>query len=156
MKHCTCIIFIRTTSSLAGSVPTNLACVTASAMFSMASAAASWLASVNKQDTHETHSYFLTEDSNYQTMTFSLISVIAKHFEKCCGNTCLYNGNVMFAYHAALLDWIRFPQMDKTMYTGQDCIERNLLSSIHRYLPVAYPGWFYVFYYVTFMGPFYE
>lgn len=34
-----------TTSSLAGSVPTNLACVTASAMFSMASAAASWLAS---------------------------------------------------------------------------------------------------------------
>lgn len=47
----TCRIFIRTTSSLAGSVPTNLACVTASAMFSMASAAASWLASANRQQT---------------------------------------------------------------------------------------------------------
>lgn len=49
----TCRIFIRTTSSLAGSVPTNLACVTASAMFSMASAAASWLASANRQQTQK-------------------------------------------------------------------------------------------------------
>lgn len=48
-KNCTCNIFIRTTSSLAGSVPTNLACVTASAMFSMASAAASWLESVQRK-----------------------------------------------------------------------------------------------------------
>lgn len=44
---------MRTTSSLAGSVPTNLACVTASAMFSMASAAASWLASA-RREVHET------------------------------------------------------------------------------------------------------
>ena len=35
----TCKIFIRTTSSLARSVPTNLACVTASAMFSIPLAA---------------------------------------------------------------------------------------------------------------------
>lgn len=37
----TCNIFIRTTSSEPGSVPTNLACVTASAMFSIAGAATS-------------------------------------------------------------------------------------------------------------------
>ena len=33
-RHCTCSIFMRTTSSLFGLVPTNLACVTASDRFS--------------------------------------------------------------------------------------------------------------------------
>ena len=41
----TCKIFIRTTSSLPLSVPTNLACVTASARLSTTMAADSWAGS---------------------------------------------------------------------------------------------------------------
>lgn len=46
----TCRIFMRTTSSLAMSVPTNLACVTASAMFSIPAAAEGDCISINPYD----------------------------------------------------------------------------------------------------------
>lgn len=64
---------MRTTSSLAGSVPTNLACVTASAMFSMASAAASWLASVNMQETQFSQKDDI-ENSNLKSNMIQLIN----------------------------------------------------------------------------------
>jgi len=45
----TCNIFIKTTSSLLGSVPTNLACVTASARLSMPELALSDVGSIMKR-----------------------------------------------------------------------------------------------------------
>lgn len=80
----TCRIFMRTTSSLAGSVPTNLACVTASAMFSMASAAASWLASANRQQTEGSQSQtVVTEGGAEEKLTLVFIDEVQLDWTSC-------------------------------------------------------------------------
>lgn len=84
-SHLTCRIFIKTTSSLAWSVPTNRAWVTASAMFSIPSAVPSWLGSEeqNKRCVTEQPStvyHLCGETSTWRYCVFSFPNLCDLHW----------------------------------------------------------------------------